>query len=303
MDPSAPTMPACHWHPDRPAGIVCQRCDRPICPSCMRQASVGFHCPDCARAGAQHVYQGPAALRSRPVLTQVLIVVNLAVFVVGMLLSGANNLAGSAGTLQREFGLTAKLWERGGSLFLGPVNGSEMVGVGAGEWYRIVTSGFLHFGAFHIAFNMYALWILGQALEGFGGRVKFGAVYAVGLLGGSLGALLLSPQGLTAGASGAIYGLMGAVFLAQRAQGIPFRDSPLLIILIINLVLTFGVASISVGGHLGGLVFGGVAGYVVYDLARRPSVGDRTALVGVAGLGVALAVASIAFATTFQPTF
>jgi membrane associated rhomboid family serine protease len=96
---------------------------------------------------------------------------------------------------------------------------------------------------------------------------------------------------------------MGAFFLAQRAQGIPFRNSPLLGILLLNLVLTFGISGISVGGHVGGLLFGGIAGYVVYDLARRPDFGDRRALAITTAIGVALVLASVGFATGYQPTF
>lgn len=269
----------------------------------MHQASVGFHCPECTKKGAQRVYHGPGALRSRPVLTQILIGINLAIFLLAAVASGGEALAGGVSSVHRELALIAKLWERGDTLYVVAVPGSELIGVGGGEWYRLITSGFLHFGFLHIAFNMYALWLLGQALEGYGGRAKFAAVYFVGLLGGSLGALLLEPQAFTAGASGAVYGLMGAFFLAQRAQGIPFRNSPLLGILLLNLVLTFGISGISVGGHLGGLLFGGIAGYVVYDVARRPGIGDQRALLITTAIGVALVLASVGFATGYQPTF
>ncbi len=269
----------------------------------MHQASVGFHCPECTKAGKQRVYQGIGSLRARPILTQVLIAVNVAIFLLGLALDGAGAFSGDRGQLQLDFGLVAKLWERGDLLFVGPVPGSTEVGVGGGQWYRMITSGFLHYGVFHLLVNMYALWILGNAVEAMGGRLRFGVVYGVSLLAGSLGALVLSPDSLTAGASGAIFGLMGAIFLAQRAQGVAFRDSPLLGILVLNLVITFGFAgSISLGGHLGGLVGGAVSGYLLFDWARRPGLDKRAPLLACAALAVGFLVAGIVFAASWSPT-
>lgn len=256
--PQAPTQ-TCYRHPDQVAGVICQRCDRPICPHCMNQASVGFHCPECAKKGSQKVYRGVAALTTRPVLTQVLIAVNVAVFVLGVIVSGASAVQGSS-TLNIDGGLIAR-----GLL----VNG-DLIGVAEGEWYRIVTSGFLHYGLFHIGMNMYALWILGNMLEGAVGRVRFGLIYAVALVGGSLGALLVSPNDLTAGASGAIFGLMGATLAIGRSRGINIRQSPVFGILMLNLLLTFALAGrLSVGGHIGGLVGGFIAGFLLTELPSR----------------------------------
>lgn len=296
-------MPTCYRHPDREAGIVCQRCDRPICPQCMHQASVGFHCPECTKKGAQKVYQGVGALRVRPIVTQVLVGLNVVVFLIGAALSGeaADYFGGSLTQFQVDFGAMAKLWERADGLYTGPVLGSEAIGVGAGEWYRLVTSGFLHYGVFHILVNMWALWVLGQALEQYGGRIRFGVIYGVSLLAGSFGAVLLSPQSVAAGASGAIFGLMGALFLVFRAQGVPWRNSPLLNILVLNLVITFAIPSISKGAHLGGLAGGLLAGWLLIDVARRPGVGDKVAY-GICGaVAVALVVASVVFSTGYQP--
>ncbi len=227
----------------------------------MHQASVGFHCPECAKKGRQQVYQGIPSLRTKPVLTYVLIGINVAVFVLGIVLGGSGSLTGGSDRLMSDYGLIAKYGVRG---YIVPG-----LGVGEGEWYRMVTSGFLHYGIIHLALNMYALWILGQAVEHIGGRLRFGLIYATALLAGSFGALVLSPDALTAGASGAIYGLMGAIFVAQRAQGIPFRNSPLLPVLVLNLVFTFGLAGISIGGHLGGLAGGAAAGWLLFDLPRQ----------------------------------
>lgn len=296
-------MPTCYRHPDRPGGIVCQRCDRPICPSCMHQASVGFHCPECTKAGAQKVYRGPAAFQQRPTLTIALIAINVGVFVLGLILAGGAAMTGRSGELHVDLALTAKLWELGDTLYVGPVPGSEMIGVGAGQWYRIVTSGFLHFGLMHILFNMYALWILGRSLEQYAGRLRFGLLYAASIVWGSFGALLLSPQSLTAGASGGIYGLMGAIFLVERAQGIPFRESPILWLLGINLLLTFGLSGISIGGHVGGLVGGAAAAWAMFYLPKRVAMAPQVATGIAAALAVGAVVASIVFATNFQPTF
>lgn len=271
-------MPTCYKHPDRAGGVVCQRCDRHICPQCMHQASVGFHCPECTKAGKQKVYQGIGALRSQPIVTQVLIGVNVAIFLLGVVLDGGAAVGGDIGRLQVDFGLLAKGWQQGGDvtrIFRVDVPGTHGIGVGNGQVYRVVTSGFLHYGIIHLALNMYALWLLGQAVEHAAGRLRFGMVYAAALAAGAAGALVLSPDAFTAGASGAIYGLMGAIFVAQRSQGIPFRDSPLLPVLFLNLVFTFGVSGISIGGHLGGLVGGAAAGWLFFEVGRRPGMDKR----------------------------
>lgn len=269
----------------------------------MNQASVGFHCPECAKSGRQKVVTGAAAFTSQPVVTQVLIAINVAVFLIGAVMSGGRDaLAGGNGRFQFDFALVARLWQRGDALFTGPIAGSHAVGVGAGEWYRMATSGFLHYGILHIALNMYALWILGRAVEHFGGRLRFGIVYAVSLLAGSLGALLLSPDSLTAGASGAIFGLMGALMAGQRAQGVALRSSPLIGVLVLNLVFTFGFPGISIGGHLGGLVGGAIAGFVLFDLGGRRRMDARLTYAICATVGLACVVAAAVFAGGHMPT-
>ncbi|QXC63131.1 rhomboid family intramembrane serine protease [Aquihabitans sp. G128] len=280
----------CYRHPDQPAGVICQRCDRPICPRCMHQASVGFHCPECTKQGKQKVYQGIGSLRVRPILTQVLIAINVAVFLVGVAVDGSGAIGGDSGRMQIDFGLIAKAFDRG-----------QFIGVGEGEWYRLVTAGFLHYGLIHLLLNMYALWILGNAVENLGGRLRFGVIYGVSLLAGAFGALVLSPGSLTAGASGAIFGLMGAIFLAQRAQGIGFRDSPLLWVLLLNLAFTFGIPGISIGGHLGGLVGGAAAGWILFDYGQRPGVDKRLPLAACGAFAVLCVVGSVLFANGWMP--
>lgn len=141
--------------------------------------------------------------------------------------------------------------------------------VASGEWYRIVTSGFLHFGFLHIIFNMMILLRLGETLERAMGSLRFAGLYFVALLGGSAGALLLEPKGLVGGASGAVFGLMGAVVLSLRQRGVPFSQTQYGPLLIMNLVITFAIPGISKGGHLGGLLFGGIAGALLMHPRRR----------------------------------
>ncbi len=143
--------------------------------------------------------------------------------------------------------------------------------VADGEWWRIVTSGFLHFGVFHIAMNMYILFQLGRTFEEQIGRPRFAAMYFAAMAGGSAGALLLEPYGLTGGASGAVFGLAGAAVVALKARGVPFGQTQWGPMLAINLVLTFSIPGISKGGHLGGLLFGGLAGFLVLNPKRRAS--------------------------------
>jgi membrane associated rhomboid family serine protease len=190
----------CYRHGDRRAGVTCQRCSRPICANCMIQASVGFQCPECARGGRQQVINAQN-LRSvdRPYATYVLIALNAAVFVIGEALG------------QRGVNLTAE-----GGLISGTLDGFA-VGVLGGEWWRIVTSGFLHANWLHLGMNMLVLWMLGSQLEPALGRTRFVGLYVTSLLAASLAVLAFSPTALTVGASGAVYGLFGVVFIHQRS--------------------------------------------------------------------------------------
>jgi membrane associated rhomboid family serine protease len=285
----------CYRHPDQQAGVVCQRCDRPICPQCMHQASVGFHCPECTKKGAQKVYQGVGSLQQRPIVTEVLMGLNIAVFVIGALVvMNGGYFGGSATSFHLDWASTAYTHGNAFTGFSG--------GVGGGEWYRLVTAGFVHFGIIHLAVNMYSLWILGRAAEQYAGRLAFGMIYGVSLLAGSFGSLVMEPQALSAGASGAIFGLMGAMFLAFRAQGIPLSRSPLLSVLIINVFITLSVPNISIGAHLGGLIGGAIAGWLFFDLARRPGIDKRLPYALSGALGVALVVGAIVFANGYTPT-
>ena len=264
----AAPIQTCYRHPDRRAGVSCQRCDRPICPQCMTQASVGFHCPECSRQGRQQVYTARMLLRGggQPYVTQALIAINVAVYFIGLTHSSSDALAGSTG-FSVDGGLIA-------------------FKVADGEWYRVITSGFLHAGLIHVGFNMFALWILGSQLEAAIGRVRFAVVYFVSMLAGALGVLIVSPDSLTVGASGAIFGLFGLALAAQRSKGINIWQSGLGGVLLINLLFTFSVPGISIGGHLGGLAGGYLCGVLLYEVGPRVKL-DLLPVVLCAVLGAA----------------
>jgi membrane associated rhomboid family serine protease len=277
---TAPTdVHACYRHPDRFAGITCQRCDRPICPSCMHQASVGFHCPECASKGRQKVYQGMGSWRAKPLVTPILVGINVVVFVATLF---------TAGSTPRSLG--GRLLVRGGydgGLF---ADGALVGSFVPDETWRLVSSGFLHANLLHIGFNMWVLWVLGQFVEPAIGRLRFTALYVTSLFGGALGVVLLDPTAPTVGASGAIFGLMGGALLVARENRIDLMRSGLLPTLVINLLITFTIPNISIGGHLGGAIVGAAAGAALTLLP--PRLGARGDLVAsgltlVAGLALA----------------
>jgi membrane associated rhomboid family serine protease len=229
----------------------------------MHQASVGFHCPECTRSGGQKVVRGRNLGGGANVITNALIALNVAVYVWGI---------GDGGSTRdqviRDGGIAAPL-------------------VADGEWYRIVTSGFLHENLIHIGLNMWVLYQLGMLMEPVLGRLRFGLVYAVSLLSGSFGVLLLQPDTLAVGASGAIFGLMGAAVAALRSRGINPFQTGIGTAVMLNLLITFTIPGISIGGHVGGLVGGFVAGWILTDLA--PRLKDDVVPVGlVALMGLAL---------------
>jgi membrane associated rhomboid family serine protease len=243
----------------------------------MQQASVGFHCPECTKGSGQKVLRA-SQLRTKPVVTNVLIALNLAVFVAGM---------GSGLETKDSFildgGLVGEAVGRTG----------QLVGVAHGEWWRIVTSGFLHANLIHIGFNMFVLYQLGNLLEPAFGRLRFGLVYVVALLSGGLGVLLIDPNHFTVGASGAVFGLMGAAVTAMRARGIDPFATGLGGTIAINLLLTFAIPGISIGGHVGGLIGGFVCGHLLVDVGPRYLKDPNVILGATVALGVAVLGAGI----------
>ena len=267
----------CYRHSSRETGVSCSNCGNPICPDCMTSTAVGMRCPDCARQKTK--VRTAATLTGPPQLTYALIAINLVAFVVTSAASGGLSL------------MSSTLYEPG-SLYALPV--------ADGEWWRIVTSGFLHAGLLHIALNMYFLYYLGTLLEPSIGKLRFGLLYAVSLFGGSFGALLLSPNAATVGASGAVFGVMGAAILAMRARGIGLMESGLGITLALNVVISFR-PGISLGGHAGGLVAGFIVGYLMFELAERRRIPSRVVYAVSIGLVVALAVGAVVVAQSAPP--
>jgi membrane associated rhomboid family serine protease len=235
-------MATCYRHPSRETGVSCSNCGRPICPDCMTTTPVGMRCPECARQRTK--VKTIRSVSSRPELTLALIAIN----VVAFLAEGGITLTGQP---------TGKVYEKG-ALF-GSIEGFADQGVAHGQWWRIVTGGFLHENLLHIGFNMYVLYVLGQMLEPALGRMRFGLIYAVSLLAGSLGALIVTPHAVTVGASGAVFGVMAAAAVEVRARQIPLMQSGVGGLILINLVISFTLPGISWGGHVGGLIGGGLA--------------------------------------------
>ncbi|MFC1417612.1 rhomboid family intramembrane serine protease [Streptacidiphilus cavernicola] len=247
MDMTA-TQPECYRHPGRETGVSCTRCERPVCPECRVDAAVGFQCRDCVRgAGAgtrvARTEFGGGLVRDGALVTKILIGINVVVWLLGWKVL-------STAELNRLY-----LW--------GP-------GVAAGQWYRVVTSVFLHTWLPHLLMNMWSLWVLGPPLERLLGRWRFLALYLVSGLAGSALVLLAAPQTFTLGASGAIFGLLGALLVIQRKRGGAL--GPIVAIVVVNLVATFSIPGISWEAHIGGLVAGLLIGFGLAHAPQRNRV-------------------------------
>jgi membrane associated rhomboid family serine protease len=271
----------CYRHPNRETGVSCSSCGRPICPECMTPTPVGMRCPECSRQRTRVTRGvGEAPLSAVAPATLVLIALNVAAYL-AELAAGGGGLNAPGASVVNDFAL------RG-------------VDVAAGEWYRLVTGGFLHASLFpHLLFNMFLLFLLGRLLEPALGTPRFLALYLASLLAGSFGALLLSdPLVATVGASGAVFGLFGAAFLIARLRGMTALAGEIGLLIVINLAFTFGASNISVGGHLGGLVAGVLCGLAIVAgergmLGRHRLAAELLAMGAVAAVSVggALAVA------------
>jgi membrane associated rhomboid family serine protease len=271
-------MATCYRHPGRETGVSCSNCGNPICPDCMTPTPVGMRCPDCAKQRTQ--VRTVRSLTTDPMATYVLIAINVLAYI-GSTAAGSAFAGGIGGSVVGEFAL------------FGPA-------VADGEYWRLITGGFLHAGLIHLGFNMYVLYWLGSMLEPALGRVRFVALYLTSLLAGSFGALLLAPDARTVGASGAVFGLMGAAFVFMRLRGIDPMASGIGPVILLNLGITFLIPGISIGGHLGGLIGGGLAALAM----ERLNVGRRSLAFGLAACAVValLAIAgSIAVADGSAP--
>ena len=268
----------CYRHPGTETAVRCSNCERPICPDCMVFAAVGIKCPECA---GQPAGIKKATTRARTVagqgtgalVTKVLIGINVFVF---LLQVSQGDIRGNSGTVFQE-----------GVLYL-PYLAFE------NEWWRLVTSGFLHYGPLHLLFNMVMLWWFGSPLEEMLGRARFLAVYVLGILGGAAGALLLSPESATVGASAGVFAILGAGLVLER-RGINVFGGAALVVVVLNLALSFAISQISLGGHLGGLAGGMLAILAMTEFGRRHAAYGRLSLVG-AGALVGIAVGEVLIA-------
>ncbi len=263
-------MATCYRHSGRETRVSCSSCERPICPECMTPTPVGMRCPECASqtTNVRRLETGISASRSPA--TFVLIAINVAAFVAELAFGGATTLGfgGSGGKVINHFG----------------INGPQ---IADGDVWRILTGGFLHLGLLHIAFNMYALYILGGILEPGIGTPRFVALYFASLLAGSAGALIADPHTTTVGASGAIFGLMSATFIIARRRGLGALSQQIGFFILLNLLFSFSVSGISIGGHLGGLAGGAIAAFVIVAGERRA----RSLTLELVGLGLISAAA------------
>jgi membrane associated rhomboid family serine protease len=279
----------CYRHPDRITGLSCSECGRPICTECMTMAPVGIRCPEHSGRpqGVQRVRSGfrRASFEGASAkITRALIGINVAVYLAELMTGGGVNGTGST------------IYEKG-VLIAGRRLDSHghLIGVAEGDWWRLITAAFLHYGPFHLLMNMLALYWFGTALERRIGSGRFLALYLVSGLAGSAGALVASPLTPTVGASGAIFGILGAGLVMEQFQRDNVFGGSALGVIVINLVLTFSIPNISIGGHIGGLIGGAAAtlglsrfgrGHVAYG--RAGALGVATiVLVGVLSVGVA----------------
>ena len=266
----------CYRHPNRETGVSCSECGRGICPDCMVFAPVGIRCPEHAgkTQGASRVTQGVRRVSYEgqgALVTKILIGINVLVFLI--------NLAQGSSLTQVS-----------GSLF---VKGALYVpgGLDQGEWYRLITAAFLHASMIHLLFNMLVLWFIGAPVEQAIGRGRFLAIYIVSGLAGSAGAVIFSPNVVTVGASGAIFGILGAALVLEGQKNYVLGGQALGLIAV-NLIFTFAIPNISIGGHIGGLIGGALSMLAFSRLGRTHAIYGRPGLLGIAGV-VAVGVASV----------
>ena len=274
--PDAQSLPVCYRHPDRETGVRCTRCERPICPECMVSASVGFQCPECVRGGSGTGH-APTAAQPRTIaggtvaadprlVTKILIGLCVAFYLVQLAVGDR---------FTEHFELLGQAYV--------PVFGS-VEGIAEGQPYRLLTAMFLHGSPIHIIFNMMSLWWIGGPLEAALGRARYLALYFVsGLAGSALTYLIAAPNQPSLGASGAIFGLFGATAVLMRRLRYDMR--PVIALLVINLIFTFGWANIAWQAHIGGLVAGVITGYAMVHAPR-----ERRALIQYGTCAVVLVV-------------
>jgi membrane associated rhomboid family serine protease len=298
---SAAQLPHCYRHPDRPTGLSCSECERPICVDCMVSTPVGIRCPE-------HATLRPGATRRRPpvsvprapqmrvgatqaLVTKILIGINVAVYLITVV-QGGGGINDPGGHLFREFELLGHLPANV------PPEAWPYGTVASGDWWRLITSAFLHANLIHIGFNMLALWWIGGPVEEYLGRTRYLLLYIVSGLAGAAGALVYTPTTPVVGASGAIFGILGAMMVIEWQATGRFTGYALTLV-VINLAIGFIYNQrgglISIGGHIGGLIGGILATLAFARFGRGHAAYGRLGLAGVAGL-VLVGVASVVIA-------
>jgi len=276
----------CYRHPDRETGVSCSECGRPICPDCMTFGPVGIRCPDHSGKpkGVQRVVTSAQrrTARNPGIVTTTLIVINVGIYL--LQLAGGASINANSGWIYEH-----------GALFIERIDSSgQIVGLAHGEWYRLLTAAFLHYGPIHLGMNMLALWWIGRPLEDYLGPLRYLMLYLVSGIAGSAGALLFDPGAITVGASGAIYGILGAALILERQQTYVLGGSALTL-LVVGLVYSFIVPGISIGGHLGGLAGGALGILAMSRFGRGSAAYSRFDVVSIVSL-LAIGFVSVAVA-------
>ena len=281
----------CYRHPDRETGLACSECGRPICADCATFAPVGIRCPDHASATGR---RAPTRLKPKPVrrapgvalatddapVTKILIGINLVIYLITVV-QGAG-LSSPGGSLFNKFVLVGSNSRLGFFGRTGDLAHDH-------EWWRLFTSAFLHASVLHIAFNMFALWVIGRPVEQYLGRSRYIGLYLVSGLAGGAGAVIQAPFQPVVGASGAIFGILGAMLIIEWQLTGRLAGNAMSLI-VINLLISFAIPGISWGGHLGGLVGG-----ILITLAYGHWGGDRgRAQYGQLGLGGVIGLVVVA---------
>jgi membrane associated rhomboid family serine protease len=283
-------MPTCYRHPDRETGLSCSECGRPICTDCMTVAPVGIRCPE--HAGTRRAVKPPRVVRrttagaTEALVTKALIAINVIVYLIGTVQPGASlSDPMPARVFFDSHSLYHRLW------LYGP-------DVHNGGWWRLITAAFLHANLIHIAFNMFALWVIGRPVENYLGRYRYLGLYLVAGLAGSAGALIATPNVPTVGASGAIFGILGAMLILEWQATGKFGGAAMTMI-VINLAIGFAYngagGNISIGGHVGGLIGGILVTLAYANWGRGHAAYGKIGVTGAAGL-VLVAAGSVALA-------
>jgi membrane associated rhomboid family serine protease len=259
----------CYRHPDRQSFVLCQRCGRTVCAQCQTQAAVGVHCPECVREarGAMPRVKPQAVTRVRSMVSSGAPVATYAIMAVSVLVWLVQQVAGSAVTNELAF--------------FAPLTLSE-------PW-RLITTMFVHGSFFHILFNMWSVYVFGSMLERQLGRVRYLALYFVSGIAGSVAVSLIAPGTPAIGASGAIFGLLGAFFVIERSLG--GRGVQILVLVALNLAIGFFVPGIAWQAHVGGVIVGAVIG-LIYMRTRHRSQ-NWIQIGAIAGLGILLVVIAL----------